>query len=88
MNDNTESTRKVLINVINSSLPNDEITRHAELICQYGADNVWDTNSVSQDFIIEGFMAPFVVVTRKSDHIKGTLTFAHQPRFYFDFTPV
>ncbi len=38
------------------------------------------------DFI--GFQAPYVVVRRKSDGQKGTLTFTHDPRYYFDFTPV
>jgi hypothetical protein len=30
-------------------------------------------------------MAPLVVVKRKVDGIVGTLTFQHQPRYYFDF---
>lgn len=38
------------------------------------------------DFI--GFQAPYVVVRRKSDGQRGTLTFTHNPRYYFDFTPV
>jgi hypothetical protein len=32
-----------------------------------------------------GFMAPFVIVTRKSDGAKGSLEFTHNPRFYFNF---
>ena len=32
-----------------------------------------------------GFLAPFVVVRRKSDGRKGSLTFSHSPRFYFSF---
>jgi hypothetical protein len=34
-----------------------------------------------------GFAAPFVVVRRKSDGVKGTLEFTHSPRVYFDFKP-
>ena len=36
-------------------------------------------------FAVEGFLAPYVVVRRKSDGVRGTLTFQHSPRFYFDF---
>jgi hypothetical protein len=43
---------------------------------------------LTNDFDVQGFMAPFVVVRRKSDNKKGTLTFQHSPRFYFDFTEV
>ena len=34
---------------------------------------------------IEGFSAPYVVVTRRSDGVKGTLAFTHNPRRYFNF---
>jgi hypothetical protein len=46
---------------------------------------VWDTNELSRDFEVLGFMAPFVVVRRKADGIKGSLKFQHCPRFYFSF---
>jgi len=49
---------------------------------------VWDTEKLQQDFEVQGFAAPFVVVRRKSDDQRGTLTFVHAPRVYFDFTPV
>lgn len=49
---------------------------------------VWDTTQLTEDFKVEGFAAPFVVVRRKSDNVKGTLTFTHHPRFYFDFQEV
>lgn len=48
---------------------------------------VWDTDQMTQEFIVHGFAAPFIVVTRKSDGVKGTLTFTHRPRWYFDFQP-
>ena len=34
-----------------------------------------------------GFMAPYVVVRRKSDGQRGSLMFQHDPRFYFSFDP-
>lgn len=83
--DETEGVRRFLVGVINSTLDTDEQTRLDQLVMEYGADNVWDTEGVSRDFEIIGFMAPFVVARRKSDNAKGTLTFCHSPRFYFDF---
>lgn len=50
---------------------------------KYG--QVWDTTELQEDFTVHGFQAPCVVVTRKSDGVKGTLEFTHMPRFYFDF---
>jgi hypothetical protein len=49
---------------------------------------VWDTEKLQQDFEVQGFAAPFVVVRRKSDGQRGTLTFVHAPRVYFNFVPV
>jgi hypothetical protein len=45
----------------------------------------WDTAALARDFIVHGFMAPFVVVTRKSDGVKGSMEFLHSPRWYFNF---
>jgi hypothetical protein len=50
---------------------------------KYG--DVWDTSEVQQEFDIVGFGAPYVVVIRKSDNVKGSLEFRHSPRFYFNF---
>ena len=46
---------------------------------------VWDTGELSDEFEAVGFMAPFIVVRRRSDGKKGSLEFQHQPRFYFNF---
>lgn len=46
---------------------------------------VWDTQELQNDFTVRGFAAPFICVTRKSDGVKGLLTFQHAPRFYFNF---
>jgi len=48
---------------------------------------VWSTDQLSQDFEVIGFLAPLVVVRRKSDGKKGSLEFQHSPRFYFGFKP-
>jgi len=54
-----------------------------ELEEQHG--QVWNTKELQQDFTVQGFASPCVLVIRKSDGVKGTLEFIHQPRFYFDF---
>lgn len=48
----------------------------------------WDTETMQRDFEPLGFAAPFIVVRRRSDGQKGTLTFTHNPRVYFDFVAV
>lgn len=55
---------------------------------QFEADygQVWDTNELQQDFIVHGFLAPFVVVTKKETNEKGTLMFSHRPRYYYSWT--
>lgn len=45
----------------------------------------WNTEELQRDFRVTGFAAPFVVVVRKADGVKGTLEFTHSPRVYFDF---
>ena len=47
----------------------------------------WNTQDVVTMFDIQSFMAPYVVVVRRSDKVKGTLQFTHMPRWYFDFQP-
>ncbi len=48
---------------------------------------VWTTRELGNDFDVIGFLAPLVVVVRKSDKQKGSLLFQHSPRFYFHFQP-
>ena len=87
MHDNTETTRKIHMVLINAGYSDNEIERYQELVNTYGKDNVWTSDQISQDFNIEGFMAPYVVGTRRVDNVRGSLTFTHSPRFYFDFKP-
>ena len=45
------------------------------------------TDQLSEQYNVLGFLAPFVVVRRKSDGVKGSMEFTHNPRFYFNFVP-
>jgi hypothetical protein len=76
--DETESVRRSLVKEINQSP-----TAREELEQKHG--KVWDTQELGQDFVVSGFRAPYVVVTRKSDLVRGSLCFQNNPRFYFDF---
>ena len=58
-------------------------TSREEIEAQYG--QVWETDELTKDFTVHSFLAPFVLVTRKSDDVKGVLSFQHRPRFYFNF---
>lgn len=49
------------------------------------AKQTWDTESLQRDFVVHGFLAPFIAVTRKADGVKGSLEFTHSPRKYFNF---
>lgn len=55
-----------------------------ELEEKYG--RVWDTDELTEEFVVEGFLAPFVTVRRKEDGVRGSMKFTHMPRFYFNFT--
>lgn len=78
MFDPTEDTRREMVKELNANPGSREYleTRH---------DQVWDTAEMQKEFHVNSFMAPFVVVTRKSDGVKGTLQFQHRPRFYYGF---
>ncbi len=78
MNGPTESIRRERLAEINA-----EPGSREALETQHG--QVWDTQELSHDFTVQGFMAPLVVVKRKSDGMSGSLEFQHRPRFYFSF---
>jgi len=80
MSDPTETIRRQRIVEINAEPGSREALKE-----KHG--QVWDTGELSQEFDVLGFMAPYVVVTRKSDGQKGSLEFQHDPRFYFNFSP-
>jgi hypothetical protein len=78
MDDATENIRKALVAEINT----DPGSREA-LEAAHG--QVWNTEELKRDFDVQGFMAPFVIVKRKSDGATGSLMFQHYERFYFDW---
>lgn len=47
----------------------------------------WDTAELQRDFEVLGFVAPYVVVRRRSDGELGSLEFTHSPRVYFAWRP-
>jgi hypothetical protein len=78
MTDETEGIRKQMLAEINAEPGSREYLegKHGQL---------WNTSELSDDFEVIGFMAPVVVVRRKSDGQKGSLYFQHSPRFYYGF---
>ena len=80
MNDPTETIRRERVNQINI-----EPGSREDLEAKYG--RVWDTDQMMEEFQAIGFMAPLIVVQRRSDAVKGSLEFQHNPRFYFSFVP-
>lgn len=80
MPDPTEPARRQRLAEINAQPGSREA-----LEAQHG--QVWDTDQLRDEFEAIGFMAPYVVVRRLSDGMKGSLEFQHSPRFYFNFQP-
>jgi hypothetical protein len=78
MSDATEPFRRQRLAEINAQPGSREA-----LEAQHG--QTWTTTELSEDFEVMGFMAPYVVVRRKSDGQKGSLEFQHSPRLYFNF---
>jgi hypothetical protein len=44
---------------------------------------VWDTEQLKAEFVVLGFLAPFVTARRKADGKEGSLMFQASPRYYF-----
>ncbi|QDT48879.1 hypothetical protein Pan258_29260 [Symmachiella dynata] len=78
MHDPTEATRREMTTQINAVEGSREYleAKHGE---------VWDTTQLQQEFEVLAFMAPFVVVRRRSDRAMGSVMFQADPRFYFGF---
>ena len=51
-------------------------------------EKVWNTQELQRDFDVLAFAYCYCIVRRKSDNVKGSLDFQHDPRFYFDFKEV
>jgi len=80
MTDETEAIRREMVATINA-----DPGSRPDLEAKYG--QVWDTTQLTEDFEALGFMAPFIVVRRRSDGIRGSLMFQNSPRFYYSFQP-
>ncbi len=59
--------------------------KEARTLLELEHGKIWDTNELQKDFNVESFLAPYVVVVRKHDGVKGSLLFQHSPRFYWGF---
>ncbi len=75
-----ENARRQLVGELNA-VPKGR----AELEAEHG--EVWNLDELRRDFEPIGFLAPFVMVKRRSDGVVGSLMFQHAPRFYFYFLP-
>jgi len=80
MSDPTEAIRRQQLAEINA-----EPGSRQALEAQHG--KVWSTDELQDEFQALGFMAPYIIVRRRSDGVKGSLMFQHSPRFYFSFQP-
>ena len=80
MCDETEAIRREMVATINAAPGS-----RPDLEAKHG--QVWDTSQLQEDFQVIGFLAPLVVVRRRSDGVRGSLMFQNDPRFYFGFSP-
>ena len=76
--DNTEQLRRERMQELNSNAAEREILEE-----RYG--QVWDTQQLQEEFVVQGFAAPFVAVKKKDNGEEGTLEFQHMPRYYFSY---
>lgn len=78
MTDPTELIRRQMVAQINAVEGSREYleSKHGQ---------IWDTTELQQEFEVLGFLAPFVIVRRRTDGVKGSLLFQSSPRFYFEF---
>ena len=80
MHDPTESVRREMTAEINAVEGSREYleAKHGE---------VWDTSELQEQYEVLAFMAPFTIVRRRSDGVRGSVMFQANPRFYFQFQP-
>lgn len=75
--DPTEANRRMRLAELNPGAD------RAELARRHG--QVWDATQLAADFAVVGYMAPYVVVRRRADGVRGSLEFQHEPRFHFNW---
>lgn len=87
MIDETEQARRIRMGELHAltTEQENELNLVRELESRYG--KVWDSQGLRNDYEVLGFMAPLVVVRRRSDGQKGSLEFTHIPRAYFNWMP-
>lgn len=78
MTDETEGIRRAMVGILNERKSDRQVLEE-----RYG--QVWDTQELQQDFTVEAFFAPLIIVTRKRDGVRGSLMFQDYPRYYFQF---
>lgn len=76
MVDDTEEIRRELI-------ANQQPSEREGLEFRFG--KVWDTQQLTEEFEVIGFLAPFVVVKNRKTGKKGSLEFQHSPRYYYSY---
>ena len=80
MCDETEAIRREMVATINAAPGS-----RPDLEAKHG--QVWDTTELQEVFQVLGFAAPFVIVKRRADGVRGSLMFQNSPRFYYSFSP-
>jgi len=80
MSDTTETTRRSLVQQINTDAGDRE-----RLEERHG--RVWDTQELQYDFEVLQFAVPLIVVRQRTTGQMGSMFFQHQPRFYWGFQP-
>jgi hypothetical protein len=87
MHDPTEETRKAMLlgqQTILAEFTDEQI----EEDMRKGYPDACNTKELQEQYRVTSFLAPFVSVVRRSDGVKGTLRFIHQPRIYYGFQEV
>ena len=80
--DETEKIRRELVNKIANQITSNNKDHERELL-EEANGQVWNTDELSRDFEVLGFMAPYVVVKDKATGRKRSLMFQHYPRYYW-----
>jgi hypothetical protein len=84
--DETEALRRRRLAAINAPLRGlSEEDARQRLEAMHG--KVYGPLELAAEFEVLGFLAPYVVVQRRADGIRGSLEFSHSPRLYFAFSP-
>jgi len=83
--DPTEAFRRARVADLNTDPAPDHAAAVANARARGGDGQVWDAAELQRDFEVLGFMAPYVIVNRRADGVKGSLEFQHAPRFYFNW---